>query len=289
MRGSDTMTIKACYQMVCSRLSVPEISMPELEARELVSCALGCDLRRLPPMQTVSSEEQDRLKTLVKRRLQGEPLAYLLGEWDFCGITLRVTPAVLIPRSDTERLCELAIERARVRQTPRILDLCSGSGCIGLALLREVPKAVGLGVDLSPEAVQLAQSNAAQLGLASRYCCIEGNALTAPPQEYKAAFDVMVCNPPYITAQEMCALDVSVSAYEPHLALYGGPDGLDFYRSVMQGWAQTVRPAGDVFFECGWKQGQAVADICIQAGWRQTEIETDYAGIPRIIHTVRPD
>lgn len=289
MRGSDAMTIKACYQMVCSHLSVPEVSMPELEARELVSCALRCDLRRLPPMQTVSPEEQDRLEALVKRRLQGEPLAYLLGEWDFCGITLRVTPDVLIPRSDTERLCELAIERAQARQTPRVLDLCSGSGCIGLALLHEVPKAVALGIDLSPRAVQLARANAELLGLASRYRCIEGNALMVPPEEYQTAFDVMVCNPPYITELEMCSLDVSVCAYEPHLALYGGIDGLDFYRAVMQGWAQAVRPAGDIFFECGWTQGQAVADICIKAGWNNTTIETDYAGVPRIIHTIRPN
>ncbi|MBS5151235.1 MAG: peptide chain release factor N(5)-glutamine methyltransferase [Butyricicoccus pullicaecorum] len=289
MRGSDAMTIRDCYQMACSRLSVPEVSMPELEARELVSCALQCDLRRLPQSQTISPEEQTRLEALLKRRLQGEPLAYLLGEWDFYGITLRVTPDVLIPRSDTERLCELAIERARARQTPRVLDLCSGSGCIGLALLHEVPKAVGLGVDLSPKAVQLAQANAEQLGLAPRYRCIEGNALTVPPEEYQAAFDVMVCNPPYITEPEMRGLDVSVGAYEPHLALYGGTDGLDFYRAIMQGWAQAVRPTGDIFFECGWTQGQAVAEICITAGWHNTTIETDYAGVPRIIHTVRPD
>lgn len=288
MRGSDAMTIKECYHAVCSRLSVPEISMPELEARELVSCALGSDLRRLPQMQPVSAGEQARLEELIKRRLQGEPLAYLLGEWDFYGITLRVTPDVLIPRSDTERLCELAIERARTNESPRVLDLCSGSGCIALALLHEVPKAEALGVDISPKAVQLAQQNAKQLGLADRYRCMEGNALQVPPEEYRAAFDVMVCNPPYITEQEMRELDVSVCAYEPHLALYGGTDGLDFYRAVMQGWAQAVRPGGDIFFECGWKQGQAVADVCIEVGWKDTKIETDYAGVPRIIHTVRP-
>lgn len=288
MRGSDVMTIKECYHALCSRLSVPEISMPELEARELVSCALGSDLRRLPQMQTLSTYQQARLEELVKRRLQGEPLAYLLGEWDFYGITLRVTPDVLIPRSDTERLCELAIARARTKETPCVLDLCSGSGCIALALLNEIPTASALGVDVSPKAVQLAEENAKQLGLTDRYCCMEGNALEAPPEEYWAAFDVMVCNPPYITEQEMRELDISVSAYEPHLALYGGTDGLDFYRAVMQGWAQTVRPGGDIFFECGWKQGQAVANVCIEAGWNNTKIETDYAGVPRIIHTERP-
>lgn len=283
------MTIRGCYQTVCSQLLAQEISMPELEARELVSSALGTDLRRLPQTQTVSEQQRARLAELMERRLQGEPLAYLLGEWDFYGITLRVTPDVLIPRSDTERLCELAIQRACINEKPRVLDLCSGSGCIALALLHEVSEASAVGVDVSPKAVALATENAERLGLASRYRCILGNALEAPPKEYHAAFDVMVCNPPYITEQEMHELDVSVSAYEPHLALYGGTDGLDFYRAVMQGWAQAVRPGGDIFFECGWKQGKAVAELCIQTGWKNTKIETDYAGIPRIIHTERPN
>lgn len=289
MHGSDRMTIRECYESCCDKLRIPEISMPELEAREIVSCVLGCDLRRLPHTQTLSELQQMRLKALMERRLQGEPLAYLLGEWDFYGITLKVTPDVLIPRSDTERLCELAIERARTNEMPRVLDLCSGSGCIGLALLHEVATASAFGVDISPKAIQLAQENAENLGLASRYVCIAGNALETPPQEYQGAFDVMVCNPPYITAQEMQELDVSVCDYEPHLALYGGSDGLNFYRAVMQGWAQVLRSGGDLFFECGWKQGQAVADICVQAGWENTKLETDYAGIPRIIHTQRPN
>lgn len=262
--------------------------MPELEARELVSCVLGSDCRRLPQMKILSADEQAQLEKLVKRRLQGEPLAYLLGEWDFYNITLRVTSDVLIPRSDTERLCELAIERARIREAPCVLDLCSGSGCIALALLNEVSKAVALGVDISAKAVKIAQENAEHLGFADRYRCMEGDALEVPSDEYRAKFDVMVCNPPYITEQEMRELDVSVCAYEPHLALYGGVDGLDFYRAVMQGWAQAVCPGGDIFFECGWKQGQAVANVCIEAGWNDTEIKTDYAGVPRIVHTVRP-
>ncbi len=288
MHGSDAMTIRECYQMTCNRLLAQDISMPELEAGELVSCALGSDLRRLSPVQLVSEQAAARLDVLMERRLQGEPLAYLLGEWDFYGITLRVTPDVLIPRSDTERLCELAIGCARTNKNPRVLDLCSGSGCIALALLHEVLTASAVGVDVSPKAVQLAEENAQRLGLASRYRCIAGNALEAPPEEYREMFDVMVCNPPYITEQEMRELDVSVSAYEPHLALYGGTDGLDFHRAVMQGWAQAVRPGGDIFFECGWKQGQAVADVCTEAGWQNTKIETDYAGVPRIIHTQRP-
>ncbi len=289
MHGNKAMTAREWYTKLCDVLRTQEdISMPELEARELVSCALGEDMRRLPQTRLVAASEQAVLEQLLERRLHGEPLAYLLGEWDFYGITLRVTPDVLIPRSDTERLCELAIERARACKEPRVLDLCSGSGCIALALLHEVPSAHAVGVDLSPDAIALARDNAARLGLADRYTCICGNALETPPQELVSAFDVMVCNPPYITEQEMKQLDRSVAAYEPHLALYGGTDGLDFYRAILHGWAQSLRPDGVLFFECGWKQGGSVAEICMEAGWKETRIETDYAGVPRIVCTQRP-
>lgn len=287
MHGNNEMIVKDWCAKICEQLRAQDISMPELEARELVSCAMGEDLRRMPQTRTVCAQEASKLEQLMERRLQGEPLAYLLGEWDFYGITLRVTPDVLIPRSDTERLCELAIERARTCENPRVLDLCSGSGCIALALLHEVPTAHAVGVDLSPKAIQLARQNAEQLGLADRYACVNGNAFEAPPQEYLETFDVMVCNPPYITEQEMRELDRSVADYEPRLALYGGTDGLDFYRAIIKGWAQVLRPDGVLFFECGWKQGEEVAKICIEAGWKNTRIETDYAGVPRIIRTQR--
>ncbi len=285
MHGNNEMTVKGWYTKICQALQAQDISMPELEARELVSCAMGEDLRRMPQTKTVCAQEASKLEWLMERRLQGEPLAYLLEEWDFYGITLRVTPDVLIPRSDTERLCELAIEHARACENPRVLDLCSGSGCIALALLHEVPTARAVGVDLSPKAIELAQQNAERLGLTERYQCASGNALELPPQEYLGVFDVMVCNPPYITEQEMHELDSSVADYEPHLALYGGTDGLDFYRAIIYGWAQVLRPDGVLFFECGWKQGEEVAKICMEAGWRNTQIETDYAGVPRIIRT----
>ncbi len=289
MHGNKAMTVHDWYTKVLHILEAQgDISMPELEARELVSCALGEDVRRIPQAGMVSASEQAALEQLLERRLQGEPLAYLLEEWDFYGITLRVTPDVLIPRSDTERLCELAIEQARICEHPHVLDLCSGSGCIALALLHEVPKAHAVGVDLSPDAIALARHNAERLGLSDRYTCIRGNAREAPPQELISAFDIMVCNPPYITEQEMRELDHSVVDYEPHLALYGGTDGLDFYRAIVQEWAQVLRPDGVLFFECGWEQGEDVAKICMEAGLRETQIETDYAGVPRIVHAQCP-
>lgn len=284
------MTREQLFFDVRRRLEAAGISMPELEARELTACALGVDRQRLLMQRTspVSDAERERLEQLVARRLAHEPLAYLLGEWDFCGITLRVTPDVLIPRSDTERLCELAALRAGQVSAPRVLDLCSGSGCIALALLKQVPDAQAVGVDVSPTAVALANENAQRLRLSDRYEAIEGDALTAPPADYRQAFDVLVCNPPYITAEEMRALDPDVSDYEPHLALYGGTDGLDFYRTILDTWAQVVKPGGALFFECGWKQGEAVASLCRAAGWQDVCVHTDYAGIPRSVTAEKP-
>lgn len=284
------MTREQLFFDVRRRLEAAGISMPELEARELTACALGVDRQHLLMQRTspVSDAERERLEQLVARRLAHEPLAYLLGEWDFCGITLRVTPDVLIPRSDTERLCELAALRAGQVSAPRVLDLCSGSGCIALALLKQVPDAQAVGVDVSPAAVVLANENAQRLRLSDRYEAVEGDALTAPPADYRQAFDVLVCNPPYITAEEMRALDPDVSDYEPHLALYGGTDGLDFYRTILDTWAQVVKPGGALFFECGWKQGEAVASLCRAAGWQDVCVHTDYAGIPRIVTAEKP-
>lgn len=265
------------------------IPMPDLEARELTACALGVDRRLLPALgaQSVSQEAWQQAEALTDRRLGGEPLAYVLGEWDFYGITLRVTPDVLIPRSDTERLCELAIERVHGQTAPQVLDLCSGSGCIALALLHEVRAAQAIAVDLSPAAVAVANDNAVRLGLQDRYQCVIGSALEPPPAAYCDRFDLMVCNPPYITAEEMGELDHDVADFEPHLALYGGPDGLDFYRTIMKTWRYAVKPGGQLLFECGWKQGEDVAAICRQAGLTDVQVETDYAGVPRIVCAVR--
>lgn len=283
------MNVTQLYQQIYDQIHRPEISMPELEACELTACACGINRNHLLTQGTmlVTSQMQARAEQLVQQRIAGQPLAYLLGEWDFYGITLHITPDVLIPRSDTERLCELAIQAAEQLDMPDILDLCSGSGCIGLALLHQIPTAHAVGIDLSDAAVAVAQQNAKQLGLMERYTCMVGDAMQSPPDNLHTAFDVMVCNPPYITQDEMVQLDVSVREYEPHLALYGGLDGLDFYRVIVDKWAVCLRPGGILLFECGFAQGQAVAALCRQAGWQQVQVLTDYAGVERIIRCVR--
>ena len=239
----------------------------ELEARELVAFALHGQAKHARAWRELplDAETREQLHALFERRKQDEPLAYILGEWDFYGNRFVVTPDVLIPRGDTEWLCDAAVQAAKRQKQPKILDLCCGSGCIGLSI-----------------ALAVARRNAALHGLSQpRVTITAGDALR--PNSIHDIFTIIVSNPPYITAQEMIALDRSVDAYEPHLALYGGADGLDFYRAMAQRPAFSLASGGLLFAECGWKQGEQAAQLFRQAGWKNVHLREDLAGIPRII------
>ena len=195
----------------------------------------------------------------LKRLLQGEPLAYVLGEWEFYGLPMKVSPHVLIPRDDTCAVTELAIKTALfLEEDPRILDLCCGSGCIGLAIASRVKDARVTLADISPEALAVAKENVALNKLSGRVRCVSADALR-PAFPFLGKFDMIVSNPPYITGAEMKELDKSVSDYEPHLALYGGEDGLDFYRSIAKNFAPALKAGGYLCFEFGMGQGD---DVC---------------------------
>ncbi len=201
----------------------------------------------------------DAMHEEVRRVLTGEPLAYVLGEWDFYGMTLQVDPNVLIPRDDTCAVTALAIKQALfLDASPRILDLCTGSGCIGLAIASRVKDAKLTLADLSKDAIVVAKKNTAAQKMTGRVSCVQVNALEAPPA-FLGKFDMIVSNPPYITGQEMKELPHSVKDYEPHLALYGGEDGLDFYRSIANHYRNALKPGGYLCFEFGMGQGD---DVC---------------------------
>ncbi|MBQ9838077.1 MAG: peptide chain release factor N(5)-glutamine methyltransferase [Oscillospiraceae bacterium] len=212
----------------------------------------------------------------VYRLMQGEPIAYVLGQWDFYGMTLEVTPDVLIPRDDTCAVTELAIKKGVFLDTsPRILDLCTGSGCIGLAIAHRVKDArITLG-DISDEALAVAKRNIKNQKLAGRVSCMKVNALDTPPA-FLGKFDMIVSNPPYITACEMEELPHSVKDYEPKLALFGGEDGLDFYRSIAKNYAVALKPGGYLCFEFGMGQGDDVCRILEENGYTILERTRDY-------------
>lgn len=219
----------------------------------------------------------------TQRLLAGEPIAYVLGEWDFYGMRLQVTKDVLIPRDDTCAVTGLAIKKALfLEQDPRILDLCTGSGCIGLAVANRVKDARVTLADISKEALAVAKANITAQKLSARVSCVQVDAMDMPPA-FLGKFDLIVSNPPYITAKEMETLDASVKDYEPHLALYGGEDGLDFYRSIAEKFRSVLKPGGFLCFEFGMGQGDAVCAILEQNGYTILERARDYNQIERAV------
>ena len=212
----------------------------------------------------------------LQRLLNDEPIAYILGQWEFYGLPLHVTPDVLIPRDDTCAVADLAIKQALfLDKDPRILDLCCGSGCIGLAIASRVKDAKVTLADISQKALAVAKENVALNKLSGRVRCVSADALK-PAFPFLGKFDMIVSNPPYITGQEMKQLPKSVADYEPHLALYGGEDGLDFYRSIAKNFAPALKPGGYLAFEFGETQGDDVCAILEENGYTVLERKRDY-------------
>ena len=212
----------------------------------------------------------------LRRLLNQEPMAYILGQWEFYGLPLHVSPKVLIPRDDTCAVAELAIRQALfLEKNPRILDLCCGSGAIGLAIASRVKDAKVTLADLSQDALSVARDNVALNKMTARVRCVSADALK-PAFPFLGKFDMIVSNPPYITGEDMKTLPASVKDYEPHMALYGGEDGLDFYRSIAKNYAPALKPGGYLAFEFGEEQGDDVCRILEENGYTILERTRDY-------------
>ena len=223
-----------------------------------------------------SEEACDKTEKAVKRLLKGEPLAYVLGEWEFYGLPLYVNENVLIPRDDTVPVATLAINQAIfLPAAPRILDLCTGSGCIGLAVASRIKDARVTLADISKDALAVAKKNIARNKMTGRVSCVQANAL-APAPAFLGKFDMIISNPPYITGADMPLLEDSVKLYEPHLALFGGEDGLDFYRSIAENFTSALKPGGFLCLEFGDDQGDDVCRILEANGYTILERTRDY-------------
>lgn len=223
-----------------------------------------------------SAEVCEAMESAVRRVLAGEPLAYILGEWSFYGMTLYIDKHVLIPRDDTCAVTQLAIKRGLyLEQNPRILDLCTGSGCIGLAVAKRVKDAYVTLADISEDALRVAKKNVVRHGLTDRVSCVQVNALASAP-DFLGQFDLIVSNPPYITTDEMDKLEKSVKDYEPHLALHGGDDGLDFYRSIVENYTKALKPGGYLCLEYDPGQGNAICWLLENNGYTVLERVRDY-------------
>jgi len=261
------------------------IEAHSLESRLLICYAAGktqAELLRDMPLYT-SNEVEDRLERYMFRRLRGEPVAYIMGCWEFYGLNLEISPDVLIPRFDTEVLVDKALEIIRERNTaPRVLDLCCGSGCIGLAMAHSMPEARVLMLDNSKKALELTRRNIRSNNLSARALCMEAVALL-PPSRNLGSFDLILSNPPYIATGEIETLDVSVKDYEPLCALDGGEDGLKFYRYIAREWKAALRSGGWLFFEVGETQAQDVVKIMRLEGYLNVDTAKDSAGIDRVV------
>ncbi len=249
-----------------------------LIARNLICHVTGKSQEKMIADRDLYVQEDIRMKVtqLASRILAGEPLAYVLGQWEFYGMNLVVNPHVLIPRDDTCAVTELAIRQSLfLNSNPRILDLCTGSGCIGLAIAGRVKDAKVTLADISREAIQVARQNITLQKLSGRVSCIQADALK-PPAPFLGKFDLIVSNPPYITTGEMQELPKSVREFEPHLALHGGDDGLQFYRSIAENYSAALKPGGFLCFEFGMGQGDAVCEILNENGFTVLERTRDY-------------
>ena len=259
-------------------LAKEDMEIADMMAKHLVAHVSGKNVHSLllDREQYATDEVGRSVRKGLARLLAGEPLAYVLGEWEFYGLNLIVTPDVLIPRDDTVAVAQLAISQGLfLDKDPRILDLCCGSGCIGLAVAARVKDAKVTLADLSQKALNVAKQNTALNHLTGRVRCLQADA-TKPAPAFLGKFDMIVSNPPYITGQEMKDLPGSVADYEPHMALYGGEDGLDFYRAIAENYTPALKPGGYLALEFGMGQGDDVCRILTEHGYTILERSRDY-------------
>lgn len=273
------MTYRELYLAARSALSQRDDS----QAAGVIARDLLCTFSEKTPEQMLQDIDQPvdretaaRVNDGINRLLEEEPLAYVLGQWEFYGLPLYVSPDVLIPRDDTCAVTELAINKSLfLNKDPRILDLCCGSGCIGLAVASRVKDARVTLADISKEALAIAKKNIARNKLGGRVSTFQVDARKDAPG-FLGKFDLIVSNPPYVTAEEMKQLPRSVDAFEPHLALYGGEDGLDFYRSIIQNFTPVLKPGGYLCFEFGMNMGDAVCGLLEESNYTVVERKIDY-------------
>ena len=254
-------------------------------ARQLLCHVSGKSQEYILANRELYASEQigEALDQAVERITKGEPLAYILGEWEFYGLKLYVNEHVLIPRDDTCAVASLAINQALfLDKDPRILDLCTGSGCIGLAIASRVKDARVTLADISKEALTVAKKNIQLHHMSGKVACVQADALGKPPA-FLGKYDLIVSNPPYITTDEMAVLPVSVKDFEPHLALHGGEDGLDFYRAIAVNYKEALNPGGYLCFEFGEDQGDDICSILEHNGYTILERTRDYNDTERAV------
>jgi len=282
--SADPWTIRRVLTWAADDLKKRGASSPRLDAELLLCKVLRVDRIALvvDADRPLAKDELTRYRELHQRRRAGEPVAYLLVVREFYGRPFRVDRRVLIPRPDTEILVEVALERTRLLSlSARVLDMCTGSGCVAVSLARERPTSLVIASDVSPDALAVAAENALRLGAYNVGFVLSD--LFAGLRPGKDRFDVITANPPYIAREEIPTLSVDIRAYEPTLALDGGGDGLAVLERIAAGAPAFLAPGGVLAVEIGSEQGQAVRDLFAAAGFSDIEVRRDYGGLDRVV------
>jgi release factor glutamine methyltransferase len=251
------------------------------------------------PEEVVPAAGTENFFELIARRVRGEPTQYLTGKQEFWGMEFLVTPDVLIPRPETEHLVEVALDRLAVREIragrpPRltgenvqIVDIGTGSGCIAIALAKELPAASVCAADISRAALRIARQNAGRLGFASRIHFVESDLFDSFSADSVAAFDLVISNPPYVSKRDGTALSAEVREHEPPVALYGGEEGHELYGELIVQAAGHVKPGGLLVLELGYASLSAVQPLLDSSHWASVGVTNDLAGIPRVLSAER--
>ena len=271
------MNYTEAFLMGMQKLKEAEIGEAQLDARLLLEEVCGTDHNTLlcHGDREVSEEEEEQYRRALEQRAVHVPLQHLLGYQDFMGLRFQVNGHVLIPRQDTEILVEEAMRY--LHDGMRILDLCTGSGCILLSLLHYSNDCEGIGVDILKEALQVAAQNAEALGIKADF--LESDLY----EKVTGKFDLLVSNPPYIERAVIPTLMEEVREYDPDIALDGGEDGLDFYRRIIGGAQDYLNRGGQILMEIGSGQAKAVSELLSEAGFKEIDVCRDFAGLDRVV------
>jgi release factor glutamine methyltransferase len=274
-------TVASCIAWAAGRLKAAGIDEPRRETRLLLAHALGVEPAAIVGYPERPVPERDRFLDLVERRARGVPMAQILGRREFWSLDFQVTPDTLDPRPDSETVVEAALAAMADRHDEplSVLDLGTGTGCLLLAVLSELPAAEGIGVDLSPAAAAVAEGNAVRLGLGRRARFLVADWAAALAD----GFDLVLVNPPYVARGEIGLLQREVAQFEPRLALDGGPDGLDAYRRLSGDMPRLLRPGGTAVLEVGFDQWEPVAGLFRTAGLHVAAPGRDLQGVARCV------
>lgn len=277
--------IGSAYEWAIAPLTQAGIDSPRYEAQLLLAMTLGVGRATvIAGTHAPLTPDQGRLfADLVAKRADRVPLAYLRGTQEFYGREYRVTPAVLVPRPETELLVEQALVRMDTTNdtaSPCLIDVGTGTGCIPVSLLAERPHWVGMGVDISSEALSVALTNIQRNEVSDRLRLIRAHLLACVASR---SLHLVVSNPPYISHDEIAGLQPEVAMHEPRLALDGGVDGLDFYRALVGEGRRVLRSQGWLCFEVGMGQAGTVSALFLRAGYDRVSIHKDFAGIERVV------